>query len=37
MVYGEWLARVRQHTPLVHNITNLVVMQISANTLLAAG
>jgi hydroxyethylthiazole kinase len=36
-VYGEWLARVRQHTPLVHNITNLVVMQISANTLLAAG
>lgn len=36
-MYGEWLARLRERTPLVHNITNLVVMQISANTLLAAG
>ena len=34
---GEWLRRVRDAHPLVHNITNLVVMQISANTLLAAG
>lgn len=36
-MYGEWLERVRQEGPLVHNITNYVAMQIAANTLLAAG
>lgn len=34
---GPWVRRVRAEHPLVHNITNLVVMQISANVLLAAG
>ena len=34
---SEWIVRVKQAHPLVHNITNLVVMQISANALLAAG
>ncbi len=36
-MYGEWLERVRQQGPLVHNITNYVAMQFAANTLLAAG
>jgi hydroxyethylthiazole kinase len=31
------LAAVRQHQPLVHNITNLVVMNVTANALLAVG
>ncbi len=31
------LAAVREHTPLVHNITNLVVMHTTANALLCAG
>ncbi|HDI59143.1 MAG TPA: hydroxyethylthiazole kinase [Desulfobacteraceae bacterium] len=31
------LAAVRQHQPLIHNITNLVVMNVTANALLAAG
>jgi hydroxyethylthiazole kinase len=34
---SRWMERVRQERPLVHSITNLVVMQIAANTLLAAG
>ena len=33
----ELLARVRQQAPLVHNITNFVVMNSSANILLAVG
>ena len=31
------LARVREKTPLVHNITNYVAMDVTANVLLAAG
>lgn len=31
------ITRLRQHNPLVHNITNLVTMPIIANVLLAAG
>lgn len=31
------LAAVRRHQPLIHNITNLVVMNVTANALLAAG
>jgi hydroxyethylthiazole kinase len=31
------LAAVRQQQPLIHNITNLVVMNVTANALLAAG
>jgi hydroxyethylthiazole kinase len=34
---GQDLDRLRQHKPLVHNITNLVVMNFTANALLAAG
>lgn len=34
---GRNLAAVRQHRPLIHNITNLVVMNVTANALLAAG
>ncbi len=34
---AELLARVRAEAPLVHNITNFVVMNSSANILLAAG
>jgi hydroxyethylthiazole kinase len=34
---GEWVRRLRAARPLVHNITNLVAMSISANVLLAAG
>lgn len=34
---GGWLAQVRLHRPLVHNITNFVAMQFSANVLLSAG
>jgi hydroxyethylthiazole kinase len=34
---GQDLALVRQQKPLVHNITNLVVMNFTANALLAAG
>lgn len=34
---GEALAVLRVRTPLVHNITNFVVMNFVANTLLAAG
>lgn len=33
----ELLARVRERSPLVHNITNFVAMNFSANALLAAG
>ena len=34
---GETLAALRARAPLVHNITNLVAMDLSANLLLAAG
>ncbi|HNW94399.1 MAG TPA: hydroxyethylthiazole kinase, partial [bacterium] len=34
---GELLGAVRERSPLVHNITNFVVMNSSANILLAAG
>ena len=34
---AELLTRVRAEAPLVHNITNFVVMNSSANILLAAG
>jgi hydroxyethylthiazole kinase len=34
---GEDLERVRRAGPLVHNVTNLVAMSISANVLIAAG
>ena len=34
---AELLARLREQKPLVHNITNYVVMTLSANVLLAAG
>ncbi|MFH1033018.1 MAG: hydroxyethylthiazole kinase [Pseudomonadota bacterium] len=34
---GQDLARLKQQKPLVHNITNLVVMNFTANALLAAG
>src|SRR3954469_14192073 len=34
---GECLARLRARRPLVHNITNFVVMNFSANVLLALG
>ncbi len=34
---GQWLERVREVRPLVHNITNLVVTNVAANTLLALG
>lgn len=34
---GQDLALIRQRKPLVHNITNLVVMNFTANALLAAG
>jgi len=35
-VWDVW-SRVREHRPLVHNITNYVAMDIAANVLLAAG
>ena len=34
---GNDLARLRRNQPLVHNITNFVVMNLTANALLAAG
>jgi hydroxyethylthiazole kinase len=34
---GNAIGRLRQRAPLVHNITNYVVMNITANALLAAG
>ncbi len=34
---GQNLARVRAHKPLIHNITNYVVMNFTANALLAMG
>jgi hydroxyethylthiazole kinase len=34
---GETLAALRERAPLVHNITNLVAMDMTANLLLAAG
>jgi hydroxyethylthiazole kinase len=34
---GESLERVREKRPLVHNITNFVVMNTTANALLALG
>jgi hydroxyethylthiazole kinase len=34
---GQYLARMRETAPLVHNITNYVAMDIMANVLLAAG
>jgi hydroxyethylthiazole kinase len=34
---GEDLERVRRAAPLVHNVTNLVAMSLSANVLIAAG
>jgi len=34
---GDYLAKVRQNSPLVHNITNYVVMNYTANALLSAG
>ena len=37
MSIGSWLTRVRDQRPLVHNITNLVVTNVAANTLLALG
>jgi hydroxyethylthiazole kinase len=35
--FSEVLARVRAERPLIHNITNFVVMNFTANALLAAG
>jgi hydroxyethylthiazole kinase len=35
--FADVLARVRAERPLIHNITNLVVMNVTANALLAAG
>ena len=37
MIISEWLHRVRDSRPLVHNMTNLVVNNIVANALLALG
>lgn len=37
MDIGNWLTRVRNERPLVHNITNLVVTNTAANALLAVG
>ncbi|SIS65771.1 hydroxyethylthiazole kinase [Alicyclobacillus vulcanalis] len=37
MQVGSWLTRVREQRPLVHNITNLVVMNVAANALLSLG
>lgn len=37
MNVGYWLKEVREHRPLVHNITNIVVTNIAANVLLSAG
>lgn len=34
---GRWLTDVRQHRPLVHNMTNWVVTNVVANALLALG
>jgi hydroxyethylthiazole kinase len=34
---GQWLSQLRQQSPLVHNITNYVVMNNTANALLALG
>jgi hydroxyethylthiazole kinase len=34
---GQWLMKVRDTRPLVHNITNVVVTNVAANTLLAIG
>jgi hydroxyethylthiazole kinase len=34
---GQFLAKIRSNAPLVHNITNFVVMNSTANVLLAAG
>ncbi|MEJ8306478.1 hydroxyethylthiazole kinase [Saccharibacillus sacchari] len=34
---GEWLGKLRQQRPLVHNITNTVVTNFTANGLLALG
>lgn len=34
---GKWLDKVREMRPLVHNITNVVVTNISANALLSIG
>jgi hydroxyethylthiazole kinase len=34
---GRWLTEVRQHRPLVHNMTNVVVTNAVANALLALG
>ncbi len=34
---GDYLTKVRQQSPLVHNITNYVVMNYTANALLSAG
>lgn len=35
--FAEWLDRVREQRPLVHNITNVVVTNVVANALLAVG
>lgn len=36
-MWGQWLNQVRGSRPLVHNMTNLVVNNIVANTMLAIG
>ena len=37
MVFGDFLTRVREHAPLVHNITNYVTVNDVANMILACG
>ena len=37
IMVGEALGRVRAEAPVVHNITNYVVMNTTANALLAVG
>ena len=37
MVFGDFLTRVREHVPLVHNITNYVTVNDVANMILACG
>ena len=34
---AEGVDRIRREAPLVHNVTNLVAMTLSANVLIAAG
>ena len=37
MVFGDFLTRVRERAPLVHNITNYVTVNDVANMILACG